>query len=88
MVGVIRIAWQGELRLCAWANGEQVGMLDMSVAESGVTVNMVFVKPPFRRRGIGGALLQTLLERHPQALIPGPVSRPPTLPAAPPVPAA
>ena len=82
------IAWQGELLLCAWVDGEQVGMLDASVAQSGVTVNMVFVKPPFRRRGIGGALLQTLLERHPQALIPDRVSRPPTIPAAPPFPAA
>ncbi len=28
---------------------------------------MLFVKPPFRRRGIGGALLLRLLQYHPQA---------------------
>ena len=67
MAGVMRIDWQGDSALCAWIDGQQVAMLDISKCADGVTVNMLFVKPPFRRRGIGGALLQRLLQCHPQA---------------------
>lgn len=61
------IAWQGETALCAWVDGEQVAMLDISRQDDAIRVNMVFVKPPFRRRGIGRALLQHLQQCYPQA---------------------
>ncbi|QKY07136.1 GNAT family N-acetyltransferase [Janthinobacterium lividum] len=67
MAGVMQIGWQGDSALCAWIDGQQVAMLDISKCADGVTVNMLFVKPPFRRRGIGGALLRRLLQCHPQA---------------------
>ncbi|WP_425252632.1 GNAT family N-acetyltransferase [Janthinobacterium sp. NFX145] len=67
MAGVMRIEWQGDGALCAWIDGQQVAMLDISKRADEVTVNMLFVKPPFRRRGIGGALLRRLLQCHPQA---------------------
>jgi GNAT superfamily N-acetyltransferase len=67
MAGVMQIDWQGDSALCAWIDGQQVAMLDISKCADGVTVNMLFVKPPFRRRGIGGALLRRLLQCHPQA---------------------
>lgn len=60
---MMQIDWQGDSALCAWIDGQQVAMLDISRHANEVTVNMLFVKPPFRRRGIGGALLQC----HPQA---------------------
>lgn len=63
----MRIAWQGDTALCAWIDGEQVAMLDISLAAGQVVVNMLFVKPPFRRRGIGRALLQHLRQCYPQA---------------------
>ncbi len=58
MAGMMQIEWQGDSALCAWIDGQQVAMLDISRRADGVTVNMLFVKPPFRRRGIGGALLR------------------------------
>ena len=64
---MMQIDWQGDSALCAWIDGQQVAMLDISKCANGVTVNMLFVKPPFRRRGIGGALLRRLLQCHPQA---------------------
>ena len=64
---MMQIDWQGDSALCAWIDGQQVAMLDISRNMDGVTVNMLFVKPPFRRRGIGGALLRRLLQSHPQA---------------------
>ena len=67
MAGVIHIDWQGDSALCAWIDGQQVAMLDISRRADEVTVNMLFVKPPFRRRGIGGALLRQLLQCHPSA---------------------
>ncbi|MEM8518088.1 GNAT superfamily N-acetyltransferase [Janthinobacterium sp. CAN_S7] len=67
MAGVMHIDWQGDRALCAWIDGQQVAMLDISKYADGVTVNMLFVKPPFRRRGIGGALLRRLLQCHPSA---------------------
>ncbi len=48
----MHIDWQGDSALCAWIDGQQVAMLDISKCADGVTVNMLFVKPPFRRRGI------------------------------------
>ena len=47
----MHIDWQGDSALCAWIDGQQVAMLDISKCANGVTVNMLFVKPPFRRRG-------------------------------------
>ena len=64
---MMQIDWQGDSALCAWIDGQQVAMLDISKCANGATVNMLFVKPPFRRRGIGGALLRRLLQCHPQA---------------------
>ena len=64
---MMQIDWQGDSALCAWIDGQQVAMLDISQCTNGVTVNMLFVKPPFRRRGIGGALLRRLLQCHPSA---------------------
>jgi len=61
------IAWQGETALCAWIDGEQVAMLDISRQSGEIIINMLFVKPPFRRRGIGRALLQHLQQCYPQA---------------------
>lgn len=63
----MQIGWQGDSALCAWIDGQQVAMLDISHCANGLTVNMLFVKPPYRRRGIGGALLRRLLQCHPQA---------------------
>ena len=63
----MQIDWHGEHALCAWVDGQQVAMLDFSTEADEVTVNMLFVKPPFRRRGIGAALLRRLLQCHPQA---------------------
>lgn len=64
---MMQIDWCREHALCAWIDGQQVAMLDISRHANEVTVNMLFVKPPFRRRGIGGALLRRLLQCHPQA---------------------
>ncbi|SDA84013.1 MULTISPECIES: GNAT family N-acetyltransferase [unclassified Janthinobacterium] len=64
---MMQIDWQGDHALCAWIDGQQVAMLDLSRIADEVTVNMLFVKPPFRRRGIGGALLRRLLHDHPSA---------------------
>ena len=64
---MMQIDWCGEHALCAWIDGQQVAMLDISRHANEVTVNMLFVKPPFRRRGIAGALLRRLLQCHPQA---------------------
>lgn len=66
---MMQMAWQGEHALCAWIDGQQVAMLDISQHANGVRVNMLFVKPPFRRRGIGEALLRRLLHDHPSASV-------------------
>ncbi|WP_300754354.1 GNAT family N-acetyltransferase [Janthinobacterium sp.] len=66
----MKIDWQSDHALCAWIDGQQVAMLDISQEADDVTVNMLFVKPPFRRRGIGRALLRQLLLCHPQAALP------------------
>lgn len=63
----MQIDWHGDHALCAWIDGQQVAMLDITRHAHGVGVNMLFVKPPFRRRGIGGALLRRLLYDHPSA---------------------
>src|SRR5471032_123888 len=67
MAGMMRIDWQNDHALCAWIDGQQVAMLDIGRQANNVTINMLFVKPPYRRRGIGRALLQQLLLCHPQA---------------------
>jgi len=63
----MQIDWQGDHALCAWIDGQQVAMLDIGTHADAVTINMLFVKPPFRHRGIARALLQQLLLCHPQA---------------------
>lgn len=63
----MQIDRHGDHALCAWIDGQQVAMLDISEHANEVSVNMLFVKPSFRRRGIARALLQQLLLCHPQA---------------------
>jgi len=66
---MMRIDWQNDHALCAWIDGQQVAMLDIGRQANNVTINMLFVKPPYRRRGIGRALLRQLLLCHPQAAL-------------------
>ncbi|MFZ4877472.1 GNAT family N-acetyltransferase [Janthinobacterium sp. Mn2066] len=80
----------GEHALSACIDGQQVAMLDFSRNGGQVTLNMVFVKPPFRHHGVARALLRDILRRHAQVcwVSRGREWRRPKLPAVPPVPAA
>jgi GNAT superfamily N-acetyltransferase len=51
--------------LHAWLDGELIAALDFTLAAGMLRINLVFVKPQFRRRGIAAALL-----RHLRALYP------------------
>jgi ribosomal protein S18 acetylase RimI-like enzyme len=54
-----------EAAFYASVNNEQVAALDFTKSDRGLCINMVFVKPQFRRRGIGSALLRHLMMRYP-----------------------
>ena len=54
-----------EAVLYAYMNNERVAALDFMKSDHGICVNMVFVKPEFRRRGIGSALVQHLAVLYP-----------------------
>jgi len=58
-----------EATLYASMNSEQVAALDFVKSGQGLFVNMLFVKPRFRRRGIGSALLRYLMMRYPGAAL-------------------
>ncbi|KAB8043126.1 GNAT family N-acetyltransferase [Janthinobacterium aquaticum] len=90
MAARIEVAPWGEHALSASIDGQQVAMLDFSVDNGQATLNMVFVKPPFRHLGVARALLRDALRRHAQVrwLNRGRVWLRPKLPAARPVPAA
>jgi GNAT superfamily N-acetyltransferase len=47
-----------EVVLYAYLENEMVAALDFTRMDDGVCVNTVFVKPQFRRRGIGSALVR------------------------------
>jgi GNAT superfamily N-acetyltransferase len=90
MAGVMRIDWQGDSALCAWIDGQQVAMLDFSPCGGEVTLNMLFVKPPFRHRGVARALMREIQRRYAQVrwVNRGREWTRPTVRAARPVPAA
>ena len=54
-----------EAVLYAYMDNEQVAALDFMKSDHGICINMVFVKPEFRRRGIGSALVQHLAALYP-----------------------
>jgi GNAT superfamily N-acetyltransferase len=49
---------RSEVVLYAYLENEMVAALDLTRMDDGVCVNTVFVKPQFRRRGIGSALVR------------------------------
>lgn len=55
--------------LYAYLGNEQVAALDFTESEGANIINMIFVKPHFRRRGIGSALLHHLIRQYPDAHI-------------------
>lgn len=58
-----------EAVLYASMNNERVAALDFIKSDQGVCINMVFVKPTFRGRGIGSALVQHLIMLYPNMKI-------------------
>lgn len=58
-----------EAVLYAYVYNEQVAALDFIKSDHGICVNVVFVKPEFRRRGIGSALVQHLITQYPSLKI-------------------
>lgn len=58
-----------EAVLYAYVNNEQVAALDFTKSEHRIYVNVVIVKPEFRRRGIGSALVQHLITQYPGLII-------------------
>lgn len=56
-----------EAVLYAYMNNELVAALDFTKTDHGVCVNMEFVKPEFRRRGIGSVLVRHLVVLYPGA---------------------
>ena len=67
--------------LYAYVDAEQVAALDFMRSEDNVSINMVYVKPQFRRCGIGSALVRHLASRYPSVKIgcEGPAVRGPFL---------
>jgi GNAT superfamily N-acetyltransferase len=59
--------------LYAYVNNERVAALDFTKTYHDICINMVFVKPEFRRRGIGSALVQHLVALHPDTKVPVPL---------------
>lgn len=57
---------EGSAILYAYMHGELIGALDFSRTGEGIRVNTIFVKPDFRRRGVGMALVRYLEQRCPQ----------------------
>ena len=55
--------------LYAYLDGEQVAALDFTRKDGDIHVNMLFVKPQFRRRGIASALARHLASQYPGARI-------------------
>ncbi|WP_431190175.1 GNAT family N-acetyltransferase [Janthinobacterium lividum] len=66
MAGVIKVTAAGEHALSACIDGQQVAMLDFSPCGAQATLNMLFVKPPFRHRGVARALMREILRRYAQ----------------------
>ncbi|CDG85272.1 GNAT family N-acetyltransferase [Janthinobacterium agaricidamnosum] len=64
----LRIEDAGHL-LYAYVAGEQVAALDFTASGDNVTVNVIYVKPCWRRQGIATALTRHLLRRYPHAAI-------------------
>ncbi|HYD63290.1 MAG TPA: GNAT family N-acetyltransferase [Noviherbaspirillum sp.] len=55
--------------LYAYFDKEQVAALDFTRSRDSISINMVYVKPQFRRCGIGSALVRHLLGRYPAVKI-------------------
>lgn len=68
-----------ELRTCsgsrrdavlhAYMDGQLIGALDFTCAARRIRVNVLYVKPDFRRRGVARALLRHLSRRYPDCVI-------------------
>ncbi|MBE3027330.1 GNAT family N-acetyltransferase [Janthinobacterium sp. GW458P] len=66
MAGMIDVVPWGEHALSACIDGQQVAMLDFSPCGGEATLNMLFVKPPFRHRGVARALMREIQRRYAQ----------------------
>ncbi|PJC97666.1 hypothetical protein GQ37_017020 [Janthinobacterium sp. BJB1] len=66
MAGMIEVVPWGEHALSACIDGQQVAMLDFSPCGGEATLNMLFVKPPFRHRGVARALMREIQRRYAQ----------------------
>jgi GNAT superfamily N-acetyltransferase len=59
----------GANRVHGYLNGELVAALDFVRVDREIRINLIFVKPRFRRQGIGRALLAQLDSLYPGAKI-------------------